>query len=157
MEKANTETVCGINCGDCGWKDSCGGCAATGGKPFGGTCMIAVCCQEKGCESCGSCWENSCALKKEIIAEYNALGIADMEEVTELYALKGSFVNLEYTLPSGQKMKIWDDDRMYLGNQLCKQGSDRCYGLTADENYLLVCEYGDNGADPELVVFKRRK
>jgi hypothetical protein len=32
----------------------------------------------------------------------------------------------------------------------------RCYGLTADENYLLVCEYGENGKDPEIVVFRRR-
>lgn len=29
-------------------------------------------------------------------------------------------------------------------------------GLTADENYLLVCEYGENGADAEIVIFKRR-
>ncbi len=60
-------------------------------------------------------------------------------------------------MPGGQKVKFWEDGRVYLGNQLEKQdGSGRCYGLTADENWLLVCEYGDNGSDPELVVYKRR-
>ena len=78
--------------------------------------------------------------------------------VTDLNALPGSYINLEYTLPGGQKVKFWEDGRVYLGNQLEKQdGSCRCYGLTADENWLLVCEYGDNGSDPELVVYKRRE
>ena len=62
-----------------------------------------------------------------------------MEEVTSLNALKGSFVNLEYTFPSGQTVKLFDDDKLYLGNQICKKGSNRCYGLAADENNLLVC------------------
>ena len=78
-----------------------------------------------------------------------------MPEVTDLNALRGSFINLEYILPSGQTVKVWDDDRIYLGNQLCKKGSNRCYGLAADEKYLLVCEYGDLGADPEIIVLKR--
>lgn len=69
----------------------------------------------------------------------------------------GSFVNLEYQLPGGQKVKFWDDTRVYLGNQLPKIGTDRCYGLTADENYLLVCEYGENGADAKVVTYRRRK
>lgn len=79
-----------------------------------------------------------------------------MEEVKNLNALKGSFINLEYLLPSGQAIKFWDDNKIYLGNQICKKNSSRCYGLTADENYLLVCEYGDNGANPEIVIFKKR-
>lgn len=27
----------------------------------------------------------------------------------------------------------------------------------ADEDYLLVCEYGCGGADPQIVVYKRRE
>ena len=91
------------------------------------------------------------------IAEFNALGIEDMEEVTGLNALHGAYINLQYSLPSGQKIKFWDDDRIYLGNQICKKNSNRCYGLTADENYLLVCEYGDNGSDAEIIVYKKRR
>ena len=40
--------------------------------------------------------------------------------------------NLAYTLPGGQEIRFWDDARVYLGNQVHKKGSDRCYGLTAD-------------------------
>ncbi len=38
-----------------------------------------------------------------------------------------------------------------------KIGSDRLYGIVADENYLCVCEYGAEGTVPEIMVFKRRK
>lgn len=72
-----------------------------------------------------------------------------------LNALRGGFVNLKYKLPGGQIYSFWEDDRIYLGNQICKKGSERCYGLTADEHYLLVCEYGANGADAEIVIYKK--
>ena len=64
--------------------------------------------------------------------------------------------NLEYTLANGEKVKLLEDGKTYLGYQLEKERGDRCYGLVADERYLLVCEYGCNGADPEIVVYKRR-
>lgn len=93
--------------------------------------------------------------KDELIRRSNELGIPDMEEVMQLHALKGDFINLEYTLPGGQKIKIWDDDKQYYGAELCKKNSSRCYGLAADDRYLLVCEYGADGSDAEIVVFKR--
>lgn len=153
------KAVCGLNCGQCFLKESCGGCEATKGRPFGGECMLAACCGSKGYGSCDECrnqTEGVCGLKKQLIAEFNALGIEDMEEVKDLNALNGAYINLEYTLPGGQAAKLWDESRIYLGNQLCKKGSDRCYGLTADENYLVVCEYGNEGEDAEIVVFRRR-
>ena len=67
--------------------------------------MIALCCDEKGCENCGRSFEAPCRLKEELIAEFNALGIEDMEEITDLYALNGAFVNLAYTLPGGQEIR----------------------------------------------------
>lgn len=153
----NSIALCGLDCAECGMKDQCSGCAPTGGRPFGGTCMLAACCQGKGQERCAPCGSfEACGLKAQLIAEFNALGIADMPEVTDLAALAGSFINLEYGFPGGQKAKLWDDSRVYLGWQLPKQGSERCYGLAADERYLMVSEYGEDGKDPELVVFKRR-
>lgn len=149
-------TKCGLDCKECGFQE-CPGCMETGGRPFGGSCMLAVCCDEKGCDNCGRAFEAPCRLKEELIAEFNALGIEDMEEVKSLNALSGAFVNVAYKLPGGQEIRFWDDSRIYLGNQICKKGSDRCYGLTADENYLLVCEYGEGGSDAEIVVYKRRK
>lgn len=150
------KTICGADCNKCGFKEKCAGCQETNGHPFGDSCMLAQCSNSNSCdEGCKSC-SAACKLKAKLIEEFNTLGIEDMEEVTNLNALKGSFVNLEYTLPSGQTIKFWNDNRIYLGNQICKKNSDRCYGLTADENYLLVCEYGENGANPELVIFRKR-
>lgn len=149
-------TICGCSCDGCGFKDTCGGCAETDGKPFGKKCMISSCCHGNGFEACEKCSDGSCSLKQQLIDEFNALGIEDMATVTDLNALKGSYINLEYTMPGGQKLRFWDDDKVYLGNQIEKKGGDRCYGLTADENYLLVCEYGAYGADAEIVVYKRR-
>lgn len=94
-------------------------------------------------------------MKERLIKEFNALNIADMDEVRELHEGKGNFVNLDFPLPSGETVKLWDDNKTYYINQLEKRGSTRCYGLTADEHYLLVCEYGDGGSDAEIVIFKR--
>lgn len=44
---------------------------------------------------------------------------------------------------------------MYYGAELCKVGSNRCYGLTASDDFILVCEYGNEGADAEIVILKR--
>ena len=34
-------TICGAECGKCNIRDNCRGCAATGGRPFGGACIAA--------------------------------------------------------------------------------------------------------------------
>ncbi len=93
--------------------------------------------------------------KEELIQKFNELGIEDMAEVTELNELRGDFINLEYNLPSGQRIKLWDDSKLYYGAEICKKNSERCYGLAADDRYLLVCEYGDGGSDAEIVLLKR--
>ena len=145
------KALCGLlKCETCPLREKCGGCAETGGKPFGDTCPIAECCKSGGCENHGQAFAAPCRLKEQLIAEFNALDIPDMEEVKSLNALLGAYVNLSYTLPSGQAIRFWDDNKVYLGNQLHKKGSDRWYGLTADENYLLVCEYGDEGREVYL-------
>ena len=152
-------TFCGIDCNSCQYKKDCNGCVKTKGQPLGegGVCPIAKCCLNKEHKHCGECMDGSCSLKGRLMDEYNALGIEDMEKVTNLCVLIGKYVNLEYTLPNGQKIKLWHDNKLYLGYQVCKKESNRCYGLTADENYLLVCEYGENGSNPEIVVYKKRR
>ena len=142
-------SICGANCDDCGKKDLCKGCAETGGRPLGGSCVAAEC-YKKGGEKL------FCEYKAHLIAEFNALDIPDMPQVTELFQLVGSYINLEYELPNGQRAKLLKDNDIYLGCQLEKKGSDRCYGLAADERCLLVCEYGCYGSDPEIVIYKRR-
>ena len=95
--------------------------------------------------------------KKKIMDELNALGIEGMPKVESLNALVGRFVNLEYRLPNGKMVKFLDDEATYLGNQLeCEFGGERCFGVVANMDFLLVCTYKENGADPELVVYKKR-
>ena len=144
------KTICGIDCSECGFKDSCKGCTETKGHPFGGDCIAAECYKSGG--------ENYfITYKRRLIKEFNALGISDMPTITTLCQLSGAYVNLEYTLPNGQKMKLLDDTKIYLGYQVEKANSDRCYGLVADNSHLLVCEYGCNGAEPEIIIYKKRE
>ena len=94
--------------------------------------------------------------KRAAIAELNALGIPDLK-VESLTPLNGFYVNLEYRLPNGQAVKLLEDSKIYMGSQIERPGQERCYGVVADEKYLLVCEYGCNGADPKIVCYKRRQ
>lgn len=92
-----------------------------------------------------------------MIDEINALNIEGMPKLTKLNALVGSYVNLEYRLPNGRMVKFLDDNATYLGNQLeCEFGGDRCFGVLANMDFILVSTYGENGVDPELVVYKKR-
>ena len=53
--------------------------------------------------------------KKQLINEINDLHIDGLPRVNKLNALVGKYVNLEYTLPNGQKVKFLDDQKTYLG------------------------------------------
>lgn len=149
------KAVCGANCDECElFKNSkCNGCKNTNGCPFGKKCWIA-----KYIELGGK--ENFDVLKKDLINEFNSLNIPGMPKVNELYPLIGEFVNLEYQLPNNKKIKLLNDNETYLGMQLeCEFNDDeykKCFGLLANMNFLLVCEYGENGVNPELLVYKKR-
>lgn len=129
------KTICGIDCINCAWQNSCKSCMATNGSPFGGECVVAQCFKTDG-EKCFQAYKN------QMIKEFNALKIADMPEIDNLIPLIGAYVNLEYTLPNNQKIKLLDDNKIYLGYQVEKSDSERCYGIVGDDNHLLVCEYG---------------
>ena len=97
------------------------------------------------------------SFKKQIIREFNDLHVEGMPEVTALHFLVGSYINLEYTLPGGMKAKFLDDGATYLGNQLeCEFGGERCFGIAANMDFLLVCTYEEEGKNPELVIYKKR-
>ena len=95
--------------------------------------------------------------KQQLIAEINALHIEGMPQVESLNALVGSFVNLAYPLPSGVKVKFLDDGTTYLGTQLeCAFGGERCFGVLANMEFILICTYEAEGKNPELVLYKKR-
>ena len=93
-------------------------------------------------------------IKQQLIEEVNALGIADMPKIDNLFVLQGSFINQEYRLNSNS-LKLLDDNSSYWGNQV-EKGNGRCYGIACDEHYILVSEYGKDGKDAEIVILKRR-
>ena len=95
--------------------------------------------------------------KKKLIDEINDLHIEGMPKVEKLNALVGGYVNLEYTLPNGSKVKFLEDGATYLGNQLeCEFGGERCFGIAANMDFILICTYGADGEDPELIIYKKR-
>ena len=97
------------------------------------------------------------AFKKQLIREINDLHVEGLPKVEKLNALIGSYVNLEYPLPNGLKVKFLNDQTTYLGNQLESEfGGDRCFGILANMEFILICTYAEGGADPELVLYKKR-
>ena len=136
-------TYCGIDCcKECSRLAECGGCEKCGGHPFGGSCVA-----ERN--------KDFSQLKQQLIDEINALGICGLI-VENLNLLIGAFVNLEYPLSNGTTVKFLNDKDIYLGNQIEIPNSERCYGVVANEDFILVCEYGCNGANSEIVLYKLR-
>ena len=95
--------------------------------------------------------------KKQLIEEINDLLIEGMPEVRSLNALVGRFVNLDYPLPNGTSVRFLDDGTTYLGTQLEPEfGGERCFGVLANADFILICTYEAQGENPELVLYKKR-
>ena len=151
MEKG----YCGAECGNCGFREKgdCAGCLASCGCPFGKKCFLASAVKLGGREALE-------AYKKELIGEINLLGIPGMPEISELIPLNGFFANLTYELPGGEFVKFLDDREIYLGTQVPCYFNDgtvsRYFGVVADPGFLLVGEYGADGTEPELILYRKR-
>ena len=97
------------------------------------------------------------AFKEQLIKEINDLRIEGMPKLEKLNALVGKYVNLEYRLPNGANVKFLDDQITYLGNQLESEfGGDRCFGVIANMDFIMVCTYEKDGINPELVLYQKR-
>ncbi len=97
------------------------------------------------------------AFKKQLIEEINQLRVEGMPRLEKLNALVGKYVNLAYRLPNGESVRFLDDRTTYLGNQLEPEfGGERCFGVVANMDFILISTYGKDGADPELVLYKKR-
>lgn len=97
------------------------------------------------------------AFKQQLIKEINDLSIDGLPRLEKLNALVGKYVNLEYRLPNGSRVKFLDDAKTYLGNQLeSEYGGERCFGILANMDFIMICTYDRNGENPELVLYKKR-
>ena len=95
--------------------------------------------------------------KRKLIEEINNLHIEGMPKLEKLNALVGGYVNLEYTLPGGAKVKFLNDNTTYLGNQLESEIVEGlCFGVLANMDFILVCTYEAEGKNPELILYKKR-
>ena len=95
--------------------------------------------------------------KRQLIEEINALHIEGMPKVEKLNALVGRYVNLAYRLPNGENVKFLDDQTTYLGNQLESElGGERCFGVLANMDFIMISTYEAEGANPELILYKKR-
>ena len=57
----------------------------------------------------------------------------------------------------GQKVKFLDDGKTYLGNQSESEfGGDRCFGILAGMDFILISTYEADGENPELIFYKKR-
>ena len=148
-------SLCGYHCEECeyGKQHGCKGCSETGGCPMTRQCFVAKYILTGGKEK----YEE---FKNQLMDEINSLNIPGMPKITELGPLNGEFVNLAYPLPSGENIKFVYDDDIYLGTQVESEFNDgeliRCFGILANMDFILVSEYGANGADPELIIYKKR-
>ena len=81
-------------------------------------------------------------------------------KIDDLNPLNGLFVNLSYPMPNGESFKLLYDDDIYLGNQVESEFNDgeiiRCFGILANMDFILISEYGVNGDNPELILYKKR-
>lgn len=149
------DSICGANCKNCGYgkNNNCKGCKQSNGCPFGRQCFIAKYILTGGKES----YET---FKNKLIDEFNNLKISGMPQIKELIPLNGAFVNLKYPLSNGSTVQFLNNDEIYLGNQVKCEYNDgeliRCFGLVANMDFLLISEYGANGENPEIVLYKKR-
>ena len=96
------------------------------------------------------------AFKRQLLEEINGLHVPGLPTVEKLNALVGQYVNLAYPLPGGTCAKFLDDQTTYLGSQLEGAPGGRCFGVLASADFILICTYGEGGADPELILYKKR-
>ena len=112
---------------------------------------------EEYCKWCYADGEKVDKAKQLLINDINTLlQIEGLPKVENLSMLPGEFVNMEYTLPNGEKVKFLDDTQNYLGSQLESITNDRCFGIVANMSFILICSYEENGENPELVIYKKR-
>lgn len=139
-------SICGIDCSECPYNKDCCGCE----KNCANRCIAAEYIKIGG----RALYDE---FKNTLINEINILlKSEDIPEISQLYELSGQFVNLEYTLPSGKKVKFLKDNYIYLGCQIEFADLGICYGVVADTSFILLCSYSVNGSEPEIITYKRR-
>ena len=72
----------------------------------------------------------------QLINEINDLHIDGPSRVDKLNALVGKHVNLEYSLPNGQKMKFLDDQKPIWGTNWSLNSRRQMLGILAGMDFI---------------------
>ena len=146
----NERNYCGADCASCPSAGRCRGCRETFGSPFGGSCVAAEYIKAGGEAAYAE-------FKRQLLAEINALLASEgIPAASGLFELTGSSVNLEYTLPGGEKAKFLKDSSVYLGTQVELADSGVCCGAVADTAFILLSRCLAGGGAPELLLYRQR-
>ena len=94
-------------------------------------------------------------MEQRLLELIKGLGIKEFADFKSLNLMDGNYLNLECKLPNGNTAKILDDNKKYYAKQVDIVGSEKCYGVAADENSIAVFRYGCEGSDAELILWKR--
>lgn len=140
-------TYCEADCSVCAFNDKCGGCTETYGSPFGGSCIAAEYIKAGGHDAY---MEFKSMLKDEINTALDTLGLHLTDE------LAGSLVNLEYRLLNGLKMRLLNDEDIYLGSQIEFADMGIRYGVVADAGFIMISSFSVDGSEAELVLYRKR-
>ena len=154
----NNEQVsyCGVDCKKCYKNQECEGCIASGGKPFGGECVIAECCKKNaGHKDCGPAYVCDCYLKQLVIGVMHNCGIDDLKNYDFIFEVPGFLLNLECKYPDGSIRRPFDDKKIYISGQYRQSDSDRRYTAVADKDNFWLIEHDENGSNAVLIVNKR--
>jgi len=96
-------------------------------------------------------------MKETLKQEINALLVLlDIPQTKELFELSGEYVNLAYPLPGGETVSFLNNTKTYYGCQIEADQENLCYGVVADDGFILICSYEKNGAEPQLLLYKKR-
>ncbi len=97
------------------------------------------------------------AFKAGLLREINALQIDGMPRAEALHTRAGSMVNFEHRLPSGETVQFLDDDAAYLCAELpCVFDESAYFTVVAGMDFILIYTHGEDGAAPELLLYKKR-
>ncbi len=93
-------------------------------------------------------------IKNKLVEEVNNLKINHLH-IDDLNLLPGNYINLEYPLENGSKIKLLNDKDVYLGNQVEIPNDEKCYGIATNGKIIVISRYGCNGSNPELVLYRK--
>ena len=145
-------SYCGVDCSKCFKRSECNGCVVSGGKPFGGECVIAECCKQNNTNGeCGCSFCCRCRLKRRVLDEVRNCDIEELHVFNFIYEIPGTFINVDYTFPDGEVRKPFDVTKVYIWGQYKTPGRDRTYSIIADSENIWIADHEENGSDAYIM------